>query len=140
MDTIASAIIELATLPPEREQRLVYNLCNPLTFSWTNDFLPALADAGLKFTVTSFDDWIAQLKAYNSSHSIAEATEKCPAVKLIDFYEGAYGKKQRNSAMEFDTRAVQRDSASMRGAPDVVKSGLVATMLGAWIEKWTGSK
>ncbi len=140
VDTIASAIIELATLAPEKEQRLVYNLCSPRTFSWTRDFLPALTEANLKFTTTSFDDWIAQLKAYNSSHSVQEAIENCPAVKLIDFYEGAYGKKHRNSGLEFDTRAAQKDSPSMRDAPDVIKSGLVATMLGAWMEKWTGGK
>lgn len=122
------------------QQRLVYNLCSPRTFSWTNDFLPALSNAGLKFTTTSFDDWITQLKAYNSSHSIAEAIDKCPAVKLIDFYESAYGRKQRNSGMQFDTRAAERDSSSIRNTPDVIKSGLVGKMLGAWMEQWVSSK
>lgn len=140
MDTIASAIVDLATLPAERQQRLVYNLCSPLTFSWTKDFLPALAEAGLKFTTTSFDEWITQLKAYHSSHSIPEAIAKCPAVKLIDFYETTYGQKQRKSALEFDTRAAQKDSSSMQHVPDVIKSGLVATMLNAWMEQWTGGR
>ncbi|KAK3699958.1 hypothetical protein LTR37_016202 [Vermiconidia calcicola] len=137
VDTMAASIIELAMLPREREQRLVYNLCNPRTFSWSRDFLPALTDAGLKFTTTSFDEWLEELKGYSASHSIQVAAAECPAVKLIEFYEATYGKKQRGSALGFDTRAAQADSPTMRDAPDVVKVGLVATMLGAWLEKWT---
>ena len=137
VDTMAASIIELAMLPRDKEQRLVYNLCNPRTFSWSRDFLPALTDAGLKFTTTSFDEWLEELKGYSASHSIQVAAAECPAVKLIEFYEATYGKKQRGSALGFDTRAAQADSPTMRDAPDVVKVGLVATMLGAWLDIWT---
>lgn len=134
---MAASIIELATLPREIDVRLVYNLCSPRTFSWTNDFLPALSASGLKFDTTSFDEWISELKKYDSSHSTQVAIEECPAVKLIDFYETTYGKKQQGSVTEFDTSMAQRDSPSIRSAPDVIKSGLVATMLQAWLKKWS---
>lgn len=137
MDTIASGIIELAMPSAESEQRLVYNLCNPKSFSWTDNFLPALAKAGLQFSVVPFDKWLSQLKSYNSSHSTQTAIDNCPAVKLIDFYETTYTKIQPNSTLQFDTRAVEKDSPSIRDSPDVIKSGLVKTMLSAWMAKWS---
>ena len=134
---MAASIIDLATLPLEPEQRLIYNLCHPHAFSWTDDVLPTLQNAGLKFTTTSFDEWIAALKDYSASHSTQAAMEECPAVKLIDFYETTYGKKQPSAQLQFDTRTAQQNSPSLRTAPDIVRTGLIGTMLSAWMKKWT---
>lgn len=139
VDTLASAITELATRT--QEPRLVYNLSNPRKFSWANDFLPALSNAGLKFSPTPFETWLAELKAFSSSHSVEEAIDKCPAVKLIDYYEASFGKDVQNTGViEFSTDAAEKDCEGIRDAPDVVRSGLVERMLGSWMEKWTGGR
>jgi len=127
-------------MPHQKPPKLVYNMCNPRTFSWTEDFLPALAAAGLKFEIVSSEDWIAKLKEYNATHRVEVASITCPAIKLIDFWEKSYGgKKQRHSTLEFDTQHAQADSRSILSAPDVIESGLVKIMLDAWLRSWVSA-
>jgi hypothetical protein len=118
-------------------RHLVYNLCNPSTFSWNKDLLPALANAGLDFQTVPFTEWIEKLKQYDNSHSAEEAVENCPAVKLIDFWEHSYGgETKRPTLLGCETRNAQEDSESVRSSPKVIESGLVKMMLSAWMTKW----
>ncbi|KAK5209187.1 hypothetical protein LTR47_004896 [Exophiala xenobiotica] len=137
VDCLASAIVDLTTFTCREELEFVYNMCNPNTFSWTEDFLPALANAGLEFEKVSFIEWLARLKSYDATHSVEEATTNCPAVKLIDFWEQAYGgTTQRPNNLEFTTHNAQRDCRSMQFPPNVVTNGLVRKMLHAWMSIW----
>jgi len=113
-------------------------MCNPSTFSWTEDLLPALAKAGLDFEKVSFVEWLSRLKNYDATHSAEEATTICPAVKLIEFWEKSYGgPRQRHNNLEFATDNAERDCTSMQSPPDVLANGLVKKMLNAWMSTWT---
>ena len=160
VDTLASSILELAFPSPSsngacgegapkqkqgQRQQLVYNLCNPQSFDWTEGFLPALSAAGLKFESVSFDEWLGRLKAYSASRSVEEAIRECPAVKLVEYYEGAYGGRggsmgKGGGEVRFETDGAERECGSLRGGVDVIGSGLVGRMLGAWMEKWKGGE
>ncbi|OAP57137.1 hypothetical protein AYL99_07874 [Fonsecaea erecta] len=138
-DTLARAIIEIATIPPRHQPpRLVYNMCSRLTFCWTTELLPALSDAGLQFKTVSFSEWITSLKSYSATHGLEVATIRCPAIKLIDFWEKSYGGKEKrhDGGLEFDSRQAQAVSRSMATAPDVIKSGLIKVMLHSWMKNW----
>ncbi|KIW77574.1 hypothetical protein Z517_10020 [Fonsecaea pedrosoi CBS 271.37] len=141
VDTLARAIIEIATITNgQHPPRVVYNMCSRHNFSWTEDLLPALADAGLKFETVPFAEWIAGLKSYSSTQGLEAASLHCPAIKLIDFWERSYGGKERqhDGGLQFDTRQAQAVSRSMATAPDVVQSGLVKIMLDSWMQNWGG--
>ncbi|KAI1619273.1 hypothetical protein EDD37DRAFT_698729 [Exophiala viscosa] len=137
VDDLASAIVDLTTLTSREDLRFIYNMCNPYTFSWTEDLLPALAKAGLDFEKVSFVEWLARLKKYDATHGVEEATQTCPAVKLIDFWEQSYGgPQQRHNNLEFATDNAERDCRSMQSPPDVITNGLVKKMVDAWMSTW----
>ncbi|OAL18049.1 hypothetical protein AYO22_11065 [Fonsecaea multimorphosa] len=141
VDTLARAVIEIATMPDHQQPpRLVYNMCSKLTFSWTSDLLPALADAGLDFKTVPFSEWTASLREYSATNGLEVASINCPAIKLIDFWEKSYGgkEKQHDGGLQFDTREAQAVSKSMATAPDVIKSGLIKVMLDSWMKNWGG--
>ena len=155
VDTLAASILELAFPPSsgeaqkqkQRHLQLVYNLSNPRTFSWSGDFLPALAAAGLRFEAVEFGEWLAKLKSYGAAHGVEEqAIEKCPAVKLVEYYEGAYGAGGAGGdgksgggrgEMRFETGGAERDCGSLRGGVDVVGVGLWG---GCWAVGWGGGQ
>ncbi|KAK4942016.1 putative NRPS-like protein biosynthetic cluster [Elasticomyces elasticus] len=140
VDFLASAIVDLTRFTRREELKFVYNMCNPYTFSWTEDLLPALAKAGLKFDKVSFVEWLARLKNYDATHTVEEATKSCPAVKLIDFWEQSYGgTRQRHSKLEFATHNAERDCKSMHFPPDVIANGLIKKMLDAWMSTWASA-
>lgn len=75
-----------------RTTELVYNTRSPHTLSWTNNFLPTLAAAGLRFERVSFSEWLEQLESRPSEASqrrnagrsnYVENTNHNPAVKLL---------------------------------------------------------
>jgi thioester reductase-like protein len=137
VDSLADAIVEIGVSASRPPKHLVYNLCNPSTFSWDKDLLPALADAGLAFQTVPFAEWMDKLGQFDRSHSTEEAVAKCPAVKLIDFWRRSYGgKTQRHNLLRYETANAQEDSASMRAVPRIIESGLVKRMLSAWMTRW----
>jgi thioester reductase-like protein len=137
VDSLADAIVEIGVSASRPPTHLVYNLCNPSTFSWDKDLLPALADAGLAFQTVPFAEWMDRLRQFDRSHSTEEVLAKCPAVKLIDFWGRSYGgKTQRHNLLRYETANAQEDSASMRAVPRIIESGLVKRMLSAWMTRW----
>lgn len=134
VDTLAASIVELAMDVPAKKLRPVYNLCNPHRFSWTKDFLPALKTAGLPFVATSIREWLEKLRHYAASNE--EAAQNCPAVKLIGYYEAAYREREGSDELTLDTLQAQAHCTSLREAPDIIKSGLVAKMLSNWMSRW----
>lgn len=79
---------------------------------------------------------MGKLREYAASVSTEEAVKNCPAVKLMDYYEAAYSKAQKRPVVDFNTSFSEMESDSLRNAPDVVSSGLIARMLASWMAKW----
>ena len=147
-----------------QQQRLVYNLRSPRTFTWTKDLLPALAATGLSFRPIPFAEWTQQLRTLSSGPSktntqapkfgsngtngeilpreaaAAADPEQNPALKLIDFFERDFAPREQGAAgvgkIVFDIEAAVGASPALRDAPDVLGSGLLEKMMGVWMGKW----
>lgn len=142
--------------PRNHKMNLVYNLLSPHTISWTHDFLPALHRAGLSFTPVPTETWLQRLRSFSqtdpsSSSNAANITDKSnssaaaadpdrnPALKLLQYYERTFGggkDEARDGRVEFEIGAAKKDSATLRRAEDVVRSGLVRKMVGWWMGRW----
>ena len=127
------------------QQQLVYNLRSPHTFSWTSDYLPALANAGLSFSSVPFKTWIEKLRSLASARADSKRTaqpaadpNKNPAIKLVDFFDndfaGEGGKK--DGRVILDISEAEKVSTALKNTPDVIKSGLAGKMLKVWLAKW----
>ncbi|KAL8777966.1 MAG: hypothetical protein Q9213_007632 [Squamulea squamosa] len=127
---------------PKQSMKLVYNLLSPRTFSWTHDFLPALHRAGLQFSSVTTETWLQRLRSLSSQDKSNPAADpdKNPALKLLGYYESAFDGKdeEKDGRMKFEIQGAKRDSKALRGAEDVIGSGLVEKMVGWWMERWEG--
>ncbi|KAL8799309.1 MAG: hypothetical protein Q9182_005984 [Xanthomendoza sp. 2 TL-2023] len=143
---------------------LVYNLRSPHTFSWTHSFLPALRAAGLSFTAVPTEVWLERLRSLSAQQSSSSSSssadppsspdnpspthgklnpaatdpEKNPALKLLPYFESAFGGKneERDGRVEFEIGGALRDSKALREVEDVIGSGLVQKMVGWWMGRW----
>jgi len=132
---------------------VVWNLQNPRTFHWTRDLLPVLTKQGLEFEAVDVNTWLKHLRQYSERTPIAAALRLNPAVKLIDFYEKAYGHgitnesdsscncngKAEGHEVKFDTTLAERDSVNLRSSPDVLDSGLMGKIVQHWLQTWPTS-
>lgn len=145
VDTLATAIRELAVTvkraedpnaSPLKKPSQVYNLVNPLIFSWA-ELLVELKAAGLDFEPVPVREWLGRLKKSAALNDDAEARRN-PAVKLVhhfaERYDTAEGSKAGN--IIFDTKIAQRDSAALRLPPDVIADGYVRKFVATWLKKW----
>ncbi|MCJ1287039.1 hypothetical protein MMC26_006386 [Xylographa opegraphella] len=154
VDIISHTILELAHIAPTENMKpsfseaipqLVYNICNPHTFSWSRDAVPALRAAGLAFEAVPWREWLKRMRASELD------AEKNPSIKLLGFWEkkwdGGYAEQAIGgtedekmdagiSDVTFDTQAAVRDSGAMRGAPDIVEAGLLDRLVREWIREW----
>ncbi|CZR55073.1 related to nonribosomal peptide synthetase MxcG (component of the myxochelin iron transport regul [Phialocephala subalpina] len=136
-DVLARCIVELADVEggPVAGEQVVYNLVNPSSFSWREEFLPALKAAGLKFDVLSWEDWLEKVEA-------EEDIEMNPSRKLLGFWsgkrrvgeQGTEGEIQRE--VKFETKEAVLKSKALRNAPRVVDGDLVGRLVEAWKEVW----
>ena len=94
VDTLATAILEvgktLQSAPKpcaidSTNPSVVYNMCNPHSFSW-DQLLEQVEKAGLVFETVPYGDWMQLLR--NSASNGEE--EQNPAVKLLDHFELRY--------------------------------------------------
>ncbi|KAL8778824.1 MAG: hypothetical protein Q9194_001781 [Teloschistes cf. exilis] len=167
VDTLAEVVVELAGLNEtntgglrdvtskatngeiEGERRamdLVYNIDSPHTFSWTTSFLPALRAAGLEFDTVSFEEWHQRLRSLSSSsksstNEAAANPDTNPALKLLQYYESAFTGKdeKKDGRVVFEIEKAKRNSGALRGAEDVIESGMVGKMVGSWMERWANN-
>ncbi|KAI9642093.1 hypothetical protein NHQ30_009964 [Ciborinia camelliae] len=130
VDTLASVLLDLLFL--QKTPELVYNLRSPRTFSWTSTLLPLLKSSGLNFTPSSTSIWLAKLRESANT----TAADQNPAVKLLEYYERAYGKGNAVGTVEFETGKAERDSESLRNTPDLVKEGYVDKFMETWLKSW----
>lgn len=131
MGTLSRCILELAGLTESSSEnkQLVYNLVSPRPFSWKNDFIPSLREAGLKFEVVGREEWLKKLK-----ESSVDA-EKNPSRKLLGFWE-AQGGGDEDRKVVFVTKEAERRSEGLRNMGKVIEGDYVARLLSAWKEVW----
>lgn len=108
VDVIAKAVIEISL---SNAPSVVANVTNAKTFSWTNELLPALHDAGLDFEEIGPKEWVQKLRA-----SDPDATAN-PSIKLIDFFASKYEKDIFSPSRTYETEVARLYSPSLNTAP-----------------------
>ncbi|KAI9805946.1 MAG: putative secondary metabolism biosynthetic enzyme [Sarcosagium campestre] len=140
VDQLADIILDLASIsaPPFSEQTadgsMVYNVVNPARFSWTQDLLPALRNAGMEFETTAPKEWISRLQASDPDVGVN------PAYKLLAFFTERYDYGSEDEGRGnpiFDTKRAQAASNTMRNLPHSLKDKLIKKFVDSWMSKWT---
>ena len=109
-----------------------YNLVAPHAYSWNEDVLPALKEAGLSFEAVPFVEWLARLQARAGDDDMD--ARKLPALKLLDYYQSLYGEADGQvSIARFDVSGGCRDLPALRDCPRIIERGLVGLFLKGWI-------
>ncbi|KAM0806547.1 putative NRPS-like enzyme [Seiridium cardinale] len=127
VDVLAEVILDLAQIrmPPGEghKEKLVYNITNPLTFSWNDDLLPALRGAGIEFSVVDWEIWLRELAQSSDDPTLN------PSKKLLGFWL-----KQRADAeaTTFDVGPTLLASPSLRRAPRPSDGQYIEQIVKAW--------
>jgi hypothetical protein len=143
VDFVAKSIVEIGdniSKDPQKRCRF-YHIVNPKSFSWTDDLLPALKDAGLSFESVSPVEWLGLLRRSEQDPNIN------PTIKLMSSYEAKYGAKETETGFQkkdsnfraeiaFATEKTRADSDIMNCAPDIMREGYVKTFVARWLEQW----
>ncbi|KAB8300552.1 hypothetical protein EYC80_000712 [Monilinia laxa] len=139
-DIVAQAVLELAGLDkpsleaPEEDpdlKSIVYHVQNSHTFSWTNDLLPALQEAGLKFKIVDQREWVKLLREGEQD------PDKNPTIKLLDFFTEKYDNdKPGRQGLVFKTEKTGLKSETIKSGYDIVGSGLVKKFVDSWRKEW----
>ncbi|KAL1623618.1 putative NRPS-like protein biosynthetic cluster [Neofusicoccum ribis] len=111
VDVVARACVEvgLAGGAPAG----VFNVVNPTPLRWTEELLPVLREAGLRFEEVGVGEWLARLREGEQD------PERNPPVKLLAFWEGKYGGKVeegeevRTPEVRWETERVREWSQAM---------------------------
>jgi thioester reductase-like protein len=142
VDRSARAVLELSGLAEgggrtegyfqvrDRED-VVYHVQNPVMVRWTEDVLPALADAGLRFEIVGQREWVQRLREGDQDPI------RNPTVKLLDFFASKYDNdKPGRSGLIFETGLTERRSRTIGEGYDIIKSGLLAKCVESWRKDW----
>lgn len=125
-DTLANSILELAGIGNEAAgEELVYNLVNPYSFSWEDELLPALKNAGLGFETVGWEEWLGRLEGSS------ENTRANPSRKLLGFWRKQV---KWNGELRFDTNAARAGSKAFGEARRVVDGGFIEEIVKTWKE------
>ncbi|KAF2098088.1 acetyl-CoA synthetase-like protein [Rhizodiscina lignyota] len=110
---------------------LVYHLQNPRLFSWSDDLLPALKEAGLEFETVSQREWIQRLREGEPD------PEKNPTIKLLEFFVEKYDNDMPGrKGLVFETSKTGERTGVIRDGVDVVGSGLIKKCVSEWAKCW----
>ncbi len=112
-----------------KNSQLVYNLVHPRPFSWNEDFLPALKTAGAEFEITSWNDWLENLRKSDSD------SVKNPSRKFFGFWE-EMARSDRKTAVSFETKAAEERSEAMKMAQSLLAENYVLNLVKAWTAVW----
>ncbi|KAJ4993423.1 nrps-like protein [Stagonosporopsis vannaccii] len=134
VDIIAQAISQISL---SNAEAIVANVTNAKTFSWTNDLLPALRQAGLKFDEAEPKEWVERLR--NSSNDVVAN----PTFKLVDFFASKYDKDSFGPTRTYETAIARQWSPALDDAP-VLDASFVKTFVdqfrsSAWKQPSTGT-
>ena len=135
VDECAKTICELVANPTENrgEGAQFFNVLHPRAFSWTDDFLPALRQAGFKFDIVPVSEWLRRLEKSDQN------PQTNPSIKLLGFWKGRWGSGARiERDIQFDTRNAQRRSDSLDRCSSVVESNLLLNLATRWYQEWKG--
>jgi carbohydrate kinase (thermoresistant glucokinase family) len=135
VDVIAKAVTEISL---SDAGSIVTNVTNAKTFSWTDDLLPALRDAGLSFDEVEPKEWVRRLRA-SDQDAVAN-----PPIKLVDFFASKYDKDSFGPSRTYETSAACSFSPSLYAAP-VLDAAFARTFVrhfqaSAWNEDISGEK
>ncbi|KAK7546784.1 hypothetical protein IWX49DRAFT_566463 [Phyllosticta citricarpa] len=140
VDKCAAAILQLsgAEIPfvdainiDSYDPDVVFHVQNPKTFRWTEDFLPALRDAGLRFEIVAQREWVRLLR------ECKQDPERNPTLKLIDFFADKYDNdRPGRKGLVFNTAKTAERSQVIRDGIDAIGGGLIAKCVRAWRETW----
>jgi carbohydrate kinase (thermoresistant glucokinase family) len=119
VDVIAKAVSEIAL---SEADSIVANVTNAKTFSWTNDLLPALHEAGLQFEEVEPKEWVRRL-AESGDDAVAN-----PPKKLLDFFASKYDRDTFAPSRTYDTSVATTFSPSLANAP-VLDAAFVKTFV-----------
>jgi carbohydrate kinase (thermoresistant glucokinase family) len=108
VDVIAKAVTEISL---SDAGSIVANVTNAKTFSWSNDLLPALRQAGLEFEEVEPQQWVERLRASNQ-----DAVSN-PPVKLVDFFASKYDKATFSPSRTYKTHVARSFSPTLENAP-----------------------
>ncbi|KAI0890390.1 L-aminoadipate-semialdehyde dehydrogenase [Annulohypoxylon maeteangense] len=137
VDKCAAAILELSGLSPSAKDNMsessetVYHVLNPSLFSWSEDLLPALRDAGLEFETVSQREWVRRLRESEPD------PQKNPPIKLLHFFEQKYDNDSAGrSGLVFETQTTARYSETIGQGFAIVGSGILQKCLDNWRLAW----
>ncbi|KAH7413711.1 male sterility protein [Phaeosphaeria sp. MPI-PUGE-AT-0046c] len=135
VDVVARTVTEIAL---SDAGSVVANVTNPKTFSWTEDLLPALREAGLVFDEVEPKEWVRRL-AESSDDLVAN-----PPKKLLDFFRAKYDTDTFARARTYETGVASELSPALADAP-VLDAGFVKTFVAqfqadAWKTKTTSAQ
>jgi carbohydrate kinase (thermoresistant glucokinase family) len=119
VDVIAKAVAEISL---SNAESIVANVTNAKTFSWTDDLLPALRQAGLEFDEVEPKEWVERLR--NSSDDVAAN----PTFKLVDFFASKYDKDIFGPVRTYETATARQYSPTLDSAP-VLNASFVHTFV-----------
>ncbi|KAF2106528.1 male sterility protein [Lophiotrema nucula] len=127
VDVVAKAVVEISL---SDAGAVVANVTNARTFDWTDDLLPALRNAGLKFEEVEPKEWVKRLRASNKD-PIAN-----PPIKLVDFFASKYDRDTFGPSRSYATETARKFSPSLASEPvldqDFVSKFVRQFMATAW--------
>jgi carbohydrate kinase (thermoresistant glucokinase family) len=127
VDVIAQTVSEIALSDADS---IIANITNPKTFSWTDDLLPALREAGLLFDEVEPREWVKRL-AESSDDAITN-----PPKKLLEFFASKYDKDTFASSRTYETSVATSLSPALANAPVLdatfVKTFVTQFQANAW--------
>ncbi|USP79408.1 hypothetical protein yc1106_06682 [Curvularia clavata] len=127
VDVVAKAVTEVSL---SNAHSVIANVTNAKTFSWTDQLLPALHDAGLDFEEIEPKEWVQKLRA-SDPDAIAN-----PSIKLVDFFASKYEKDSFGPSRTYETKTARLYSPSLDNAPalntDFVKTFVRRFQATAW--------
>ncbi|ETS75564.1 hypothetical protein PFICI_12508 [Pestalotiopsis fici W106-1] len=104
VDVVAQGVAEISL---SHAQNAFTNVTNHKTFSWQNDLLPALREAGLKFEEVEPKEWVRRLRASNPDPVLN------PPIKLVEFFAGKYDKDEFAPSKQYSTSTARSISSSL---------------------------
>lgn len=114
VDTVAKGVTEisLSDVDKNADSGAVFaNVVNHRTFSWTEDLLPALRNAGLDFEEVEPKEWVRRLRESNPDPVVN------PPIKLVDFFASKYDRDEFSPSKQYVTDTARSLSQSLENAP-----------------------
>ena len=138
VDVVANAVLELSGIDSNdkakslaHDPNVVYHVQNSKTFRWTEDLLPALRQAGLKFETVPKREWVQRLRESDQD------PQKNPTIKLLDFFTEKYDNDAPGrSGLSFAMENTEAASPSLAGGVELINNGLIKRFVDAWAPRW----